>query len=238
MGWKGLTKPKCRVKLIRHFYLNRPYGRSFYHKVVEPFFFRPFPVNPRGNATVFQNRGVGPSAKRNVLKFRERSAGVYFINMLRSPFSYKSALGRFSLVTVWLCNFLGQEYWRKSCSKTCKWNWLQHRLQRKLCSRAHAKLPTGHKTELQIWTHTSKQIYSLTLSDDSLKNIDKLTLICLQMLLCFVIAVIITTKYDFKGTLKWYATIWCTKRGRRFSQSVTWRFVDIFEQNFNSKKAI
>jgi len=33
-----------------------------------------------------------------------------------SAFLYKSALGSFFLITVWLCNFLAQEYRRKSCS--------------------------------------------------------------------------------------------------------------------------
>jgi len=41
--------------------------------------------------------------------------GVNFINILHAPFSYKSALHSFSIITVWLCNFLAQEYWRKSC---------------------------------------------------------------------------------------------------------------------------
>jgi len=36
-------------------------------------------------------------------------------NILRLPFLYKRALHSFSLVTVWLCNFLLQEYWRTSC---------------------------------------------------------------------------------------------------------------------------
>ncbi len=38
------------------------------------------------------------------------------IKILRVPFLYKSVLNSFSLVTVCPCNFLAQEYWRKSCS--------------------------------------------------------------------------------------------------------------------------
>jgi len=42
--------------------------------------------------------------------------GVNFINILLKPFLYKSALRSFFLITVWLCNFLAQEYQLKSCS--------------------------------------------------------------------------------------------------------------------------
>jgi len=42
--------------------------------------------------------------------------GVNFINILRPLFLYESILGSFSLVTVWLWNFLAKKYWRKSCS--------------------------------------------------------------------------------------------------------------------------
>jgi hypothetical protein len=35
--------------------------------------------------------------------------------ILRAPFLYCSILRSFSLVTVWLGNFLAKEYWRKSC---------------------------------------------------------------------------------------------------------------------------
>jgi len=39
------------------------------------------------------------------------NTGVNFINILRKPFSYKSVLRSFSLVTVWLCNVLvGKDY--------------------------------------------------------------------------------------------------------------------------------
>jgi len=43
------------------------------------------------------------------------SAGVNFINILCKLFSYKRALLSFSLITVWLCDFLAKEYQRKSC---------------------------------------------------------------------------------------------------------------------------
>jgi len=37
------------------------------------------------------------------------------INILPKTFSYKSIFCSFSLLTVWLCNFLAQEYGCKSC---------------------------------------------------------------------------------------------------------------------------
>ncbi len=48
--------------------------------------------------------------------FQQQSQGVNFINILLSTFLYKSVLRSFSLITVWLCNFLAQEYQEKSCS--------------------------------------------------------------------------------------------------------------------------
>jgi len=42
--------------------------------------------------------------------------GVKLINILLEPFSYKSALRSFSLITVWLWIFLLKEYQQKSCS--------------------------------------------------------------------------------------------------------------------------
>jgi len=44
------------------------------------------------------------------------SAGVNFINIIQVHFLYKSILHSFSLVTVWLCNFLATEYRCKSSS--------------------------------------------------------------------------------------------------------------------------
>ncbi len=44
-------------------------------------------------------------------------SGVNFINILLEPFLLESVLQSFSLVTVCLCNFLVQEYRRKSCSE-------------------------------------------------------------------------------------------------------------------------
>jgi len=40
---------------------------------------------------------------------------VNFINILCSNFSYESAFCCFSLIKVWLCDFLAKEYWCKSC---------------------------------------------------------------------------------------------------------------------------
>jgi hypothetical protein len=42
--------------------------------------------------------------------------GVNFTNILHIPFFYESASRRFSLITVWLCNFWAKEYRCKSCS--------------------------------------------------------------------------------------------------------------------------
>jgi hypothetical protein len=42
------------------------------------------------------------------------TSGADFINILRESFSYKSALSSFSLVTVWLCNFLAKGYRQKN----------------------------------------------------------------------------------------------------------------------------
>ena len=44
-------------------------------------------------------------------------AGFNFNNILHAAFSYESVCTAFSLVTVWLCNFLVPKYWHKSCSK-------------------------------------------------------------------------------------------------------------------------
>ncbi len=41
---------------------------------------------------------------------RSYAPGVNFINILCTTFSYKSVLSSFSLVAMWLCNFMAQEY--------------------------------------------------------------------------------------------------------------------------------
>jgi len=43
--------------------------------------------------------------------------GVSFTNILLEPFSYKSDLHSFSLVTVWLCNFLAKNIGAKGTPK-------------------------------------------------------------------------------------------------------------------------
>ncbi len=50
-----------------------------------------------------------------------------FINILRTPFSYsyESAFWSFSLVTIWLCNFLVQKISVQKVHVKCKWNWLK-----------------------------------------------------------------------------------------------------------------
>ncbi len=57
--------------------------------------------------------------------FNSSLPGVNFINILHTPFLYKSVLGSFSLVKVWLCNFLAQKYWHKNWLVKCWRNWLQ-----------------------------------------------------------------------------------------------------------------
>jgi hypothetical protein len=44
---------------------------------------------------------------------KEKLPGVNFINILRSIFLYKSTLRSFSLITIWLCNFLAKGYVQK-----------------------------------------------------------------------------------------------------------------------------
>ncbi len=49
-------------------------------------------------------------------KLSWRGLGVNLINILHSPFLYKSAFWSFPLITVWLRDFLPKGYRRKSCS--------------------------------------------------------------------------------------------------------------------------
>jgi len=41
---------------------------------------------------------------------------INFINILSAPFLYESVLPSFSIITVWLCDFLAKEYRCKICS--------------------------------------------------------------------------------------------------------------------------
>ena len=43
--------------------------------------------------------------------------GVNFITILCTIFSYKRALHSLSLITIWLCNFLAEEYVEKAACK-------------------------------------------------------------------------------------------------------------------------
>ncbi len=54
----------------------------------------------------------GKAADKRLAKV---TTGVYFTNVLPAAFLYKRVLQTFSLLTVWLCNFLTKEYWRKNC---------------------------------------------------------------------------------------------------------------------------
>jgi len=51
--------------------------------------------------------------------------GVNFINILGALFLYKIALRSFSLVTVWLCDFLVQKIMAQKLLLKCWWNWHQ-----------------------------------------------------------------------------------------------------------------
>ncbi len=52
--------------------------------------------------------------------------GVNFINILCAPFSYKSALLSFSLVTVWLYKKFGAKILAQKRLVKCWWNWPQN----------------------------------------------------------------------------------------------------------------
>ena len=48
---------------------------------------------------------------------KKLTTAANIINFLQAGFLYKRAVRSFSLITVWFCNFLAQEYWRKSWSE-------------------------------------------------------------------------------------------------------------------------
>jgi len=48
---------------------------------------------------------------------KKGGTGVNFINILLTPFSYTSGLRSFSLISLWLRNFLAKEYRHKSWLK-------------------------------------------------------------------------------------------------------------------------
>ncbi len=62
---------------------------------------------------------VSPSWKRqrDLFRYFVCLSVVNFTSILFKTFSHKSALHSFSLIMVWLCDFLLKEYQRKSCSK-------------------------------------------------------------------------------------------------------------------------
>jgi hypothetical protein len=66
-----------------------------------------------------ERKSILKRKERRVLLTKKRTTmllRVNFINILLEPFLYESVLRLFSLVTGWLCNFLAQKYWHKSCS--------------------------------------------------------------------------------------------------------------------------
>jgi len=56
------------------------------------------------------------SAKAAYKMLVKLTTGVNFINILLVNFLYKSVLPSFSLITIWLVNYLAKECWQKSCS--------------------------------------------------------------------------------------------------------------------------
>ncbi len=67
----------------------------------------------RGRDDGVQQDPVGASRS---LERPDETSGVNLTNILRTAFSYKRVLLSFSIITVWLCNFLAKEYRQKSCS--------------------------------------------------------------------------------------------------------------------------
>jgi hypothetical protein len=52
--------------------------------------------------SMLKSESFGPISTKKL------SPGVNFINISRSPFSYKRALRSFSLITVWICNIFSK----------------------------------------------------------------------------------------------------------------------------------
>ncbi len=69
-----------------------------------------YPLLRRNRSNPVENELVGCCVIRLVAL-----PGVNFTNILWAAVSCKSVLRSFSLITVWLCNFLMKEYWCKSC---------------------------------------------------------------------------------------------------------------------------
>jgi hypothetical protein len=71
-------------------------------------------ICPEKNVAFLQfDRDKKPKCGEGTLE--EALARCQFNQLFTSAFLYQSVLRRFSLVTVWFCNFLAQEYWCKSC---------------------------------------------------------------------------------------------------------------------------
>jgi len=70
------------------------------------------PKSPKNTDKLFKYVHIKAARKMYV----KLTTGVNFTNILFEPFLYKGALCSFSLLTIWLSNFLAKEYWPKSFS--------------------------------------------------------------------------------------------------------------------------
>jgi len=78
--------------------------------------YRP-PSRPHSNASSYRVQQYPPSKPPSVIgSVNGGFSGVNFTNILQAAFSYESDFLRFYQLTFWLCNFLANEYQRKSCS--------------------------------------------------------------------------------------------------------------------------
>jgi len=64
--------------------------------------------------TLYSEIYFSHGSKHKKTTFHYHQSGVNFINILLSPFVFENNLQSFSLITVWLCNFLSKEYCRKT----------------------------------------------------------------------------------------------------------------------------
>jgi hypothetical protein len=58
----------------------------------------------------------GPRRQGGASPVPEGPPGFNFTNILRAAFSYESFLRSFSVLTIWVYNFLVKGFWCKSCS--------------------------------------------------------------------------------------------------------------------------
>jgi hypothetical protein len=64
---------------------------------------------------IFWQKDLGAKAAHKMLV--KLTTDVNFTNILQAAFSYKSFLRSFYVLSIWVCNFLAQGFWHKSCTK-------------------------------------------------------------------------------------------------------------------------